>query len=247
MEKEAGYILIPSIKCSPMTFVMRFFQIGLWMAMDLPAPAQSTAPAKNSGAPDFRQPTYPGDQPERIQQYKGSRASGMNQQVSQDAYDSLSLREQFVYAMICPEQYPQHCASFHSFFQRGKPFPRLSFGYNEHTLSSRQVRFLKMHRHSVTRFISALIQQRKSWGINIKQAIIEINGWEFIPAMMVLMANDVFSGFVQSGYYQRLYGATDSYHITIDADKTTETFILNTTMDYYKSRTGKRSLKTFVK
>ncbi|MCF3110225.1 hypothetical protein LL912_15685 [Niabella sp. CC-SYL272] len=240
---------------------MRILQVLFWTAMSL------TAPAQNSGSPDFRRPTFPTEGLERvqafIQQYRNSRTSG-NKPVSQGAYDSLSLREKFTYAMIHPERYLQNCAMFIYFFQRGKLFPRLSFGYNENTFSFRQIQFLKMNRDSVMTFLNEIIQQKKSWGINIKQAIIEINGWEFIPAMMtyyrqrpddtdvlttfmVLMVHDVFSSFVQSGYYRQLYGAPDSYGVTIALDKTTETFILNTAMDYYKSRTEKRSLKKMAK
>ncbi|WP_300603002.1 hypothetical protein [Niabella sp.] len=241
---------------------MRIFQVLLWTVMSFMAAAQ------NSGVPDFRRPTGPDYGMERVQtfirQYKNSRESFINKPVSEGAYDSLSLREKFTYAMIYPERYLQNCAGPRNFFLRGKLFPRLSFGYNENMLSFRQVQFLKMNRDSVITFINELIQQKKSWGINIKQAIIEINGWEFIPAMMtyyrqrpddtdvlttfmVLMAHDVFSSFVQSEYYTRLYGDPAGYHVTVDADKTTEAFILNTTMAYYKSRTGKRSLKTLVK
>ncbi len=246
---------------------MRIIQIMLWITMSLPGFGQ-TAPAKNNGLPDFRRLTNPGFGLERvqafIQQYKNSRESYRNKPVSQGAYDSLSIREKFTYAMIYPERYLQNCARFTYFFQRGKLFPRLSFGYNENTLSFRQIQFLKMNRDSVITFLDEIIQQKKSWGINIKQAIIEINGWEFIPAMMTyyrqrpddtdvlttfmaLMAHDVFSSFTQSEYYNHLYGDPVGYHVTVDADKTTEAFILNTTMAYYTSRTGKRSLKTLVK
>lgn len=243
---------------------MRIVQILLLLALSLPGYGQASTAANNSRYPDFRRPSYPDYGLEQVQTFiqknKYQRESGMNKPVSEDAYQSLDLREQFTYAMIYPERYLQNCSGSEYFFRRGALFARLNSGYNENTLSRRQIHFLKKNRDSVMALIRATTDQQKTWGINFKQAIIEINGWEAIPALMAyyrqrpddtdvlttfmaLMANDVFSRFVQSPYYEQLYGAQSRYNATIDLDKTTETFILNTTMDYYQSRTGKRLSK----
>jgi len=225
-------------------------------------------PAKNSGWPDFRRLTYPDYGLEQVQafirQNKDRRESLMNTPASDGGFDSLSLREKFTYAMIHPERYLQNCSGSEYFFRRGKLFARLSSGYNENMLSRRQIHFLKTNRDSVMTFIRAITRGANTWGINLKQAIIEINGWEMIPAMaayhrqrpddtdvlttfMQLMANDVFGEFVQSPYYDPLYGAQSRYNAIIDYNKTTETFIINTAMNYYKYRTGKRPSGTSAK
>ncbi|MBO9592493.1 MAG: hypothetical protein J7599_06240 [Niabella sp.] len=168
-------------------------------------------------------------------------------------YDSLTLQEKFTYTMIHPERYAQNCSLIPSQrFEPDKIFGTLVTTLYEHTLSNRQVSFLKDNRDSVMTWITNSVNESKKMGVNYKNAITIIDGWEAIPFMinyykaakndtdvlttlMLLMKQGAFEAFLHTACYEQLYS---NYQSAIAYSPATEQFLLKTAMDYYKKKSA---------
>ncbi|WP_300602997.1 hypothetical protein [Niabella sp.] len=172
------------------------------------------------------------------------------------AYDSLSLQEKFTYAMIHPERYAQNCSLIPpQLFEPDKIFGTLITTLYEHTLSNRQVSFLKDNRNAVMTWITSSVEESKKMGVNYKNAITIIDGWELIPFMikyyktakndtdvlttlMLLMKQGAFDAFTTASFYEQLYGKNSSYRSYVSYSPATEQLLLKMAMDYYKKKSA---------
>ncbi|MBZ4188846.1 hypothetical protein [Niabella beijingensis] len=175
-----------------------------------------------------------------------------NRPLPSGVYDSLSLPEKFTYAMIYPETYLQNCSAYPGqLFKNGKLFGRLSAGFNENTMSSRQRAFLRENRELVMKLIRQHVDESHIMGLNYKEAIVEIKGWEMIPyligyynkdkndrdlltTLMSLMKSGAYDAFVNTTYYDQLYGKNSRYLSAIDYTDSIGQFLLKTAAAYYK-------------
>ncbi len=176
--------------------------------------------------------------------------------LSMGAFGSLSLQEKFTYAMIHPERYAQNCSLIpRRLFEPDKVFSNLITTFYEYSLSDRQVRFLKDNRDSVMTWVIRSVDESKKMGVNYKNAITIIDGWEMIPFMIryyktandmdilttlvLLMKQGSFDDFLHTTYYEQLYGKSSNYQSAIHYSPAAEQFLLKTAMDYYKKRSTK--------
>jgi hypothetical protein len=172
----------------------------------------------------------------------------------QKDYDALSLRERFTYTMIHPEMYAQNCAIFvPQTNEDQKIFGYLISWMNEETWSDRQLNFLTKNRDSVMAIIKESVIRSKRMGVNYKDALVEINGWEMIPflvsyykenkkdkdiltTLMLLMKKGNYADFVKSKSYKNLYGVADNYESSMAFNKANEELTLQRAQAYYHSK-----------
>jgi len=176
-----------------------------------------------------------------------------NRPLPPGAYDSLLPQEKFTYAMIHPESFAQNCSLLPpQLFEKNKIFSTLATSFYENKLSNRQVRFLKDNRDSVMEWIIQSVDKSKKMGVNYKNAVTIINGWEMIPylihhykavndmdiltTLMLLMKLGVSDDFLPTTYYEQLYGKNSNYRSAINYSAAAEQFLLKTAMGYYKKR-----------
>ncbi|MGN7783018.1 hypothetical protein ACTJIJ_00770 [Niabella sp. 22666] len=196
-------------------------------------------------------PSYGLEKVRQIVSQTPKREGYMNRPIPQSTYDPLSVKEKFTYAMMHPEAYLQNCSFYGDLHNGGKIFGRLSLGFNENTLSKRQLDFLQAYRDSVLFLINDSYQQHIPIGINFKQAISEVNGWEFIPVLidcynkdkkdadvlcllMILMKKGAFNDFCSSTIYDQLYGkGRHPFYATIQHSPDNERFIIKAALKYF--------------
>jgi hypothetical protein len=173
--------------------------------------------------------------------------------LSEKDYDALSLREKFTYTMIHPEMYAQNCAVFvPQSDESQKIFGYLISWMNEETWSNRQLLFLAQNRDSVMAIIKESVTRSKRMGVNYKDAVVEINGWEMIPflisyykdnkkdkdiltTLMLLMKKGRYPDFITSKSYKNLYGVADDYESSMTFNKANEALTLQRAQAYYDS------------
>ncbi|MCD2424842.1 hypothetical protein LQ567_18815 [Niabella pedocola] len=169
-------------------------------------------------------------------------------------YQSLSLREKFTYAMIHPEMYAQNCDINMIHANEHKEI----FGYlvsegDEETWSSRQLDFLRSNRDSVMALIRESANRSRRMGVNYKNALVEIDGWEMIPylidfytadkkdkdlltVLMLLMKRGTFMPFIRSASHKRLYGIDGNHETALEYNSANEALIIARARAYYKER-----------
>lgn len=222
-----------------------------------PAGAQTSHHSFSYSKKDHRQPSVPQYGFEKIKRLiaatkKTTKDNFFNRPISALAFDSLTLREKFTYSMIHPESYLQNCSYYDNLNEQGKIYRRLTPGYNENTLSKRQRGFLQQNRDSVLVWVKEFFIKNKTIGINLKQAITEVNGWEAIPlltsnykanksdghvltTLIMLMKNGGFEKFLKSPIHEELYAKGKRiYFATIDHNKDNERFLLKTSGEYFE-------------
>jgi hypothetical protein len=157
--------------------------------------------------------------------------------VSDAVWRSLPVDEKFTYTMIHGEVFAQNCAGMPIFAGE----EHLIFAYPPNMIdfgqpwSERQTAFLHAHRAAVIGYLRDTIQ-RSGWiGVNVKQAIIELNAKELIPDILkvyvrdrkdldilstclVLMKNAGYSGLTKSPIYLPLYGKDAGYQARVSAN-----------------------------
>jgi len=169
-------------------------------------------------------------------------------------FQSLSLREKFTYTMIHPETYAQNCDINMIHPNEHKEI----FGYlvsegDEETWSRRQLDFLRTNRDSVMALIKESSGRSKRMGVNYKNAIVEMNGWELIPYLidfyrtdkkdkdlltvcLLLMKRGKFAPFLNSVSFKKLYGMDGNHETALDYHKANEDLIITRAMAYYKEQ-----------
>lgn len=172
-------------------------------------------------------------------------------------YNSLSLREKFTYTMIHAEVYAQNCDIPEN--QKAidkKIFGKLLGGFNEAWWSERQIDFLRENRDSVMKLIQESVLRSKRMGVNYKEAIEQINGWQMIPfiieyakktpkdkdaltLLLLLMKRGEYSEFIKSTSFSKLYGEDSSYYSYLNYNKENEALIYRRAMGYYNEKKSK--------
>ncbi|MDF2518159.1 MAG: hypothetical protein K0R59_3455 [Sphingobacterium sp.] len=172
-------------------------------------------------------------------------------------FKNLSLREKFTYTMIHAEVYAQNCdIPEHQKAIDKKIFGKLLGGFNEAWWSERQTDFLQENRDSVMKLIQESVTRSKRMGVNYKETIEQINGWQMIPfiieyakntpkdkdaltLLLLLMKRGEYSEFMKSTSFKKLYGDTSNYYSYLDYNKENEALIYRRAMGYYNEKKGK--------
>lgn len=139
------------------------------------------------------------------------------------SYASLSFSEKFTYHLIHAESYSQNCDLPPQHPKAAERiYATLPDFFGEESWSDRQEAFFKANRDSVTALLKSLIENSRSVGGNIKEAIVEMNGTELIPSLisfynkekkdhfiltvlLLLMKNNKYPEFINSTGYKKLY------------------------------------------
>ena len=180
-----------------------------------------------------------------------------NHRLSDKAYDALSFEEKFTYNMIHGEDSSQNCdGTMSTVKEETKIFGYIPDAFDEGniTWSDRQREFLTKNRSKVISLLRATIKLRQRVGVNLKNAIIEIDGHELVPdliavynikkkdhdiltLLMLMMKEDKFPEFVASASYTKLYGENSNYKGFLEANSANQKLIAERAMAYYKSVT----------
>ncbi|ERJ60077.1 hypothetical protein M472_15035 [Sphingobacterium paucimobilis HER1398] len=171
-------------------------------------------------------------------------------------FKSLTLREKFTYTVVHPELYSQNCdIRIMLPNEEQKVFGYLLSTLNEQTWSQRQLVFLRENRDSVMSYIEESTLRSKRMGVNYKDVIDEINGWEMIPfiityfesnkkdkdaltLLLLLMKKGEYEEFLKSTSYRKLYGQSYNYETYIEYNKANEALILQRAMGYFKEKSA---------
>ena len=93
----------------------------------------------------------------------------------------------------------------------------------------------------------------KHMGVNYKDALLEINAWDFIPflikyyesnrkdkdvltVLLQLMRKGEFEPFMKSTSFQKLYSSDYNYESYLDFNKANEALIIERANNYYKQK-----------
>jgi len=169
-------------------------------------------------------------------------------------FKSLTFQEQFTYVMIHPETYAQNCSIFvPQPDEQKKIFSYLISWMDESQWSDRQLTFLRENRDSVMTLIRESTLRSKHMGVNYKDAIVEINGWEMIPfltdyiqnnekdkdaltVLLLLMKKGAYVPFLKSTSFQKLYGKDYNYESFIYYNAANKELILERAGEYFAKK-----------
>lgn len=148
-----------------------------------------------------------------------------NRYLPEQTYAQLSTREKFTYVLLHGEDFAQNCAVMPQVAnERSKIFAHIPEPFDEESLWSRRQRaFLNQNRASVIGMLRDTMSLRHRAGVNIKAAILEINGVELVPdlikaynydkkdndvltLLMQLMESSKYKPFLNSEVHKKLYG-----------------------------------------
>jgi hypothetical protein len=180
--------------------------------------------------------------------------AGDNKAISKKDYDALSLREKFTYNIIHAETYSLNSdAESHETDEDKKIFAYLPDAFYHYAWSERQTKFLSGNRDSVIAFMKESMGRTKRAGVNFKQAMLEINAREMIPAiistyragkvkdldlltvLMHLMKDNEYEPFLLSGSYKKLYAEETSYKTYLNYSKGNEDLIIKRATEFYNA------------
>lgn len=169
-------------------------------------------------------------------------------------YKALSLQEKFTYVMIHPELYAQNCSIFMPQPDEDKKvYSHLISWTDEGDWSKRQLDFLRDNRDSVMALIRESTSRSGHMGVNYKDAIVEINGWQMIPfivsyyektpkdkdaltLLLLLMRKGEYEPFLKSSSYKQLYGSDYNYESYINFNAANEALIIKRAKTYYDEK-----------
>jgi hypothetical protein len=167
-------------------------------------------------------------------------------------YTALSFRQRFTYTMIHAESFSQNCDAVPPVQDEHKKISGfLPDAFEEYSWSQRQQDFLIGNRDSVMALIKESATRSKRIGLNYKQAVLEINGWELIPFMvevynrdhkdldiltlfMLMMKENKYAPFLASPSFTKLYGIKSNSQSFIQFNKANEDLIIKRALDFYK-------------
>lgn len=169
-------------------------------------------------------------------------------------FKGLLLREKFTYVMIHAESTSQNCdiPEYQSDMDK-RIFGQLLTGFDEATWSRRQADFLIENRDSVMKLIKESVGRSKRMGVNYKEAILEINGWEMIPFIIeyakntpkdkdaltllnLLMKRGEYEDFIKSTTFKKLYGEHANYYSYLDYNNENQALIFKRAKGYYDEK-----------
>lgn len=167
-------------------------------------------------------------------------------------FNKLSLEEQFTYNMLYPETWSQNCigrgAEIH---EANRIYRRAPVEFDAaYFWSEKQIKWFRSHRREVVGFLRRTIAARHDAGSNVKQAIVQIQGYELIPelidlfrnnrkdkdllsTMVTLMDNGKYKPFQTSDIGIKMVSPKAHAREPLAATKTNEDFILSQAKAYY--------------
>lgn len=169
-------------------------------------------------------------------------------------FNALSLREKFTYVMIHGESFSQICDAFPPIQEeQTKIMGYLPDVLSEENWSTRQKQFLMANRDSVMSFVQLLTLPKHRMGINLKKALLEVNGLEMIPFIIqeykanpkdrdlltvlnLFMLNNKYPPFMTSLSFKKMYSKEYNYNSWIEFNKANEELILKRATDFYNER-----------
>lgn len=169
-------------------------------------------------------------------------------------YNALSFREKFTYHMIHAENYSQNCDAMPPIQdEQKKIFGNLPDAFDEYSWSDRQYNFLRSQRDSVMALIKESVTRSKRMGVNYKDAVVALNGWEMIPflistyqtdkkdhdiltVLLLLMKQNEYAPFLAATSFTKLYGDDANYRAYIDLNKANEDLIIERAGNFYKTK-----------
>jgi hypothetical protein len=180
-----------------------------------------------------------------------------NHRMSDEQYNSLSFKEKFTYTMVHGEDMSQNCDAMPTIVGEDKkifPFPPGAFN-DEARWSERQTKFLHNNRKQVIGLIRSTIRQKQRVGVNLKQAIVEINAYELIPdlisiysrsrkdhdiltVLMLLMKEGKYKPFLASSTFTKFYGENANYQAYSEANRANQKLVISRAMGFYRQKTG---------
>ena len=181
--------------------------------------------------------------------------------LSDEKYNTLSLKEKFTYNMIHGEDFSQNCDAFMPVEgEQNKIFAHTPDGFfGENYWSERQLKFFKDNRDSVIALMTESVIRSKRIGCNYKLAIKELNAVEMIPflismnrtiqkdhdiltVLMELMVKNKYEPFMKSVSYEKLYSENADYSSYLNYNKENEDLILKRATDFlheYRDKNNK--------
>ena len=152
-----------------------------------------------------------------------------NLRISDGAWNGLTTQEKVSYCLLHCEDYAQMCDAM-------PPIPGSeklieSFfpdAFDEASYSKRQVDFIEENEDAMLGTIRQLIKEKKRVGLNLKQALYQINSYKIVPdllaayqadsrdhdiltLLMILMKEGNFQAFKSSKIYEDFYGENANY------------------------------------
>lgn len=181
-------------------------------------------------------------------------ANGGTAALTRTAWNRLTTPEKFTYCMLHGEMYSQNCDVMPWVMnEEDKIFGQVSGLSGEEYLSERQEAFLKKHRAEVIRLLRTTIREKGRVGLNLKEAIGDLEAYELIPdlvkvysrdrrdndiltVLFLLMKEGKYKPFLSSMSYQVLYGPDSSYKDFVVASPANQRLTIQRAMGYYRTR-----------
>jgi hypothetical protein len=171
-------------------------------------------------------------------------------------FGALSLEEKFTYVMIHPEQFNQACyialavnGEEHLIFGR---LPGAETGQQQ--WSERQIAFLKKNSLQVKELLKKEIVGHDHVGLNVKTAVVEIEAYPLIPAIvdasarnkkdldlltvLAILMKDGYGPFKKTGIYQKLYGPKSNAWAGVPDSVATRQLIVDQALAFYQTLKG---------
>jgi hypothetical protein len=174
--------------------------------------------------------------------------------LSDRQFNSLALDEKYTYVMTHPEQFMQNCDG--AFLKAGEEhmvFAFLPDSADEMGWSDRQTNFLKGNKSRVEALLKAEIGRIQHVGLNIKQAVVELDAYALIPSLvqafqrnpkdldiltvlLILMKDGHYKPFEASETNTKLFGPDAKYDNYIVGNDANQKLTIQRAMAFYKSR-----------
>ena len=170
-------------------------------------------------------------------------------------FKALDTKGKFTYCMIHGEVFDQNCSGMPYTLNADKRIAAYTLGRfgDDSGWSHRQRAFLRENRKEIIPLLRSTIQTHDRVGVNLKEAIMELQAWELIPDLVgsydrdrkdqdilsvccVLMKDGHYKPFMKSANYKALYGPKASYQAFVDASPANENRLLKQSIDFYMSR-----------
>jgi hypothetical protein len=173
--------------------------------------------------------------------------------LSEKDFNKLTIKEKFTYTMAYPEiKSSNGIPDSINIYKENKIFGMLPSTANYPKWSIRQKKFLNQYRKNIQEFIQESSSKNQHMGLNLKNALLEINAVESIPflinfykstdkndkdlltVLMLLVKKGKYYPFVRSNVYRQLYNDNVNFWESyIDYSDINEEYILKTAHNFY--------------